>query len=81
MKIYVIQAAANRNELDGTATFLHKRAFVDKARADAFAPEFAKSIAEDRSGLSTYCNVEAEVTEIELVTGDEREDAEKLRTE
>ena len=67
MKIYIIQATANHNECGGTSRFIHKRAFVHKTAAEAFAPEFGKSIEADSSQLLTYANVKTMVNELELV--------------
>jgi hypothetical protein len=72
MKIYVIQAVANHNEAGGTSKFLHKRAFVDLAVAEAFVPEFVKGIESETNSVLTYCNVKAVISELELVERDSK---------
>lgn len=67
MKIYIIQATAHHNEVSGSRLFIHKRAWVDRAKAEEFAPEFASEIEADKSGILTYCDVKATVSELELV--------------
>lgn len=67
MKIYIVRATARHKEVSGSKNFVHKRAFANRADADAFAPQFAAEIEADELGLLTYCDVKASVYELELV--------------
>jgi hypothetical protein len=66
MKIYIIIATATHNEVDGTRTFVHRRAFAKEQAADEYLPIFQKEIADDKSGLLTYRKVNAKVVELDL---------------
>lgn len=68
MKVYIIQATARHNELDGKSQFIHKRAFASRSDAEAFAPLFAQEIADDKTGIATYCDLKTWVNELELVS-------------
>lgn len=67
MKIYIVQATAQHEEVSGISSFIHKRAWTDKTRAKEFAPLFAKEIENDKTRIFTYCNVNTKVSGIELI--------------
>lgn len=67
MKVCIIQSVARFREAGGETKFIHKRAFTKKEDAEKFAPEFAKSIEEDKTGFWTYSDAKAIVSELELI--------------
>lgn len=57
MKIFIVRATAKHEEFSGTSNFIHKRAFMDKEKAEAFLPIFETEIANDKTNIATYCKV------------------------